>query len=252
MKKLVIALVVLAALLVAADRILVSAAEGVVARRVQVAADLERQPTVQIRGFPFLTQAVRGVYRRVEISLTALGRGDTRLEDLRVRLRDVHAPLAQMLNRDGSVTVRAESARATAVVPFAVLERRIPGDIEVNPQGDRLRLTGEVTIAGRSVPASAVVEPSVSEGRLVFTATAVTAAGATVTDRLGERFSFTVEVGQLPFGLHLTGVRVTGGGVRVIAAGTDLLLTGPDAAAVACAVRTPTPDRTGCAGSYVS
>ena len=230
MRKLIIALVVLAALFVAVDRVVVSAAENVVARRVQVAADLEQEPQVEIRGFPFLTQAVRGLYRRVDISLDGLQRGDARLESLVVHLKDVHAPLAQMLNRDDSIRVRAESAKASAVVPYHVIEQRIPGEAQVKARGERLRLTTAVTRFGQEFAAEVVLQPSISDGNLVFSAQRIQVEGVGVTDELAERFDFTVEIGRLPFGLHLTGVEARPGGVRLAAVGKDVLLTGPDAA----------------------
>lgn len=225
MRKLIVALIVLVALLAVVDRVVVSAAEGVVARRVQVAAELEREPTVEIRGFPFLTQAVAGEYDRVDISLDSLKRDDMRLQDLAVRLEQVHAPLGQMLSRDGSITVRADSAQARALVPYEVIEQRMPAGADVQPQGDQLRLSGDVSLLGQQLPASALVEPSVADGQLVFEAEEVRAGGRTVTDRLADAFSFTVDVGELPFGLRVDGAEAAEGGLRVTASGTDILLT---------------------------
>lgn len=233
MRKLVIALVVLAALFVAADRVLVSAAESVVARRVQVAAELETEPTVQIRGFPFLTQAVRGNYRQIDISLTALERGDVRLENLVAHLDDVDAPLSQMLRQDGSATVRADSAKAAAVVPYEVIEERLPRGIQAEPRGDRLRLRGEIDVLGQTQPVTAVVGVEASQGTLAFDAMRVRVGGRAVPGSLAERFSFEVEVGELPFGLRITGAEATGEGVRVTAVGQDVLLTGPGGTATA-------------------
>lgn len=231
MRKLIVALVVLLALLAVADRVLVSAAEGVVARRVQVAAGLEREPTVEIRGFPFLTQAVAGEYDRVDISLGAMERDDMRLRDLTVRLKQVHAPLGRMLSRDGSASVRSESARASVLVPYGMIEQRMPVDADVQREGERLRLSGEVSVLGQQLPASAIVEPSVANGQLVFEAAEVQAGGRAVSDRLADTFSFTVDVGELPFGLRIDGARAADGGLRVTARGADVLLSGAAAAA---------------------
>lgn len=226
MRKLIVALVVLVALLAVVDRVVVSAAEGVVARRVQVAAELEQQPTVDIRGFPFLTQAVGGEYDRLDISLDSLERDGMRVQDLSVRLEQVHAPLARMLSRDGSITVRADSARARVLVPYEVIEQRIPIDAEVQRQGERLQLSGEVSVLGQQLPAKALVEPSVADGQLVFEAAEVRAGGRTMTDRMADAFSFTVDVGELPFGLQVDGARAAADGLRVTARGADILLTG--------------------------
>lgn len=233
MRKLIVALLVLAALFVAADRVLASAAEGVVARRAQVAADLEPQPEVQIRGFPFLTQAVRGEYNRIDVSLTALERGDARLKDLVVHLRDVRAPLGQMLRQGGSITVRADSARAAAIVPYQVIEKQLPAGVQAEPNGDRLRLSGNVTVLGQQRSASALVDVSATEAGLAFDPARVQVEGRTVPNALGGRLSFDVQVGDLPFGLRITGVTVRENGLRLTAAGKDLLLTEQGGAASA-------------------
>lgn len=230
MRKLLVALVVLAGLLVALDRVLVVAAENVVARRIQVTAGLDEEPTVEIRGFPFLTQAIGGVYRHVAVSLSSVERGDVRLEDLVVHLRDVHAPLGQMLRSEGSVSVRAESATASATVPYAVIEARVPGDVQVTPEGDRLRLASSGSFLGRGLSGAALVEVSAEAGELVFDATEIRVEGRTVTSQLADEFSFTIEVGELPFGLRIAGVRVTRNGLRVVASAENVRLTEPAAA----------------------
>ena len=58
MKKLLVALLVLLALLVGADRVAEQVAEGRIAD--QLRADLSSAPQVEIGGFPFLTQALAG------------------------------------------------------------------------------------------------------------------------------------------------------------------------------------------------
>lgn len=228
MRKLVIALIVLAGLFVAVDRILVAAAENVVAGRVQLAADLEEEPAVQVSGFPFLTQAVRGVYRRVEIRMPGLTAEGQRLSDLTVRLQGVHAPLGQMLGSESAITVRADSATASVVVPYALVEAQVPDGMEVRRAGDRLRISGRFSLLGREVTGNAVVAVRVREDRLVFRAQRVEAAGQTISGQAAERFNFSVDMGQLPFGLRVTGVDVVAGGMRVRATGTDLLLSGEE------------------------
>lgn len=226
MRKFVVGLLVLAGLLVAADRVLVSAAESVVARRAQVAADLETRPKVEIRGFPFVTQAVRGVYDRIDVSLPTVERGEIRLEHLVVRLRDVHAPLAQMLREDGSVSVRADSARARVVVPYAVLERRLPAGVNLTARGGRLRLVGEVRVLGVRRDASALVDVHRAGTGFVFEATRVRVGGTPAPALLSDRLSFSIDVGELPFGLKMTRVEETRKGVAIAAVASDILLSG--------------------------
>ena len=55
MRRLLIVLVVLAALLVVADRVGVVVAQNRLASQIQQQLDLDRKPDVSIRGIPFLT-----------------------------------------------------------------------------------------------------------------------------------------------------------------------------------------------------
>jgi hypothetical protein len=70
-KALLVTLVVLLGLLVVADRVAVNVAEDRVAQQVQSSGRLAGPPTVDIGGFPFLTQAVAGDYSDVRLQLSA-------------------------------------------------------------------------------------------------------------------------------------------------------------------------------------
>lgn len=166
-----------------------------------------------------------GVYDRIDVSLPAVERGDIRLEDLVVHLRDVHAPLAQMLREDDTVSVRAESARARVVVPYSVLEERLPAGVNARVRGDRLWLNGEVRVLGVRRDASALVDVRRAGNGLVFEATRVRVAGRPAPV-LSDRLSFNVEVGELPFGLRTTKVEETAKGVAITAVASDILLSG--------------------------
>jgi len=86
-----------------------------------------------------------------------------------------------------------------------------------------------VSVLGRSVSASAL-----STVRLSGTSVVVSAkrfdVGAAPADRLltaalGNRLDFTARIGHLPYGLKLTGVRVTPEGVVATATAKDTVLT---------------------------
>lgn len=231
MRKVLVALVVIAALAVGLDRGLALVAENVVAGRIQDNTGLDRQPAVDIRGLPFLTQAVGGTYRHVTVSLSALERSDVRLENLVVNLRDVRAPLGRVLRTDRPVTARAESATAAATVPYALVEARAPGDVQASPAGQQIRLSGNTGFLGRDVSGSALVEVSPAARGLELDATQVRLQGRPATGQLADRLSFTVAMGELPFGLRITGAQVTRKGVRVHARADNVPLTGTSAPA---------------------
>ena len=68
MRKLLIALVVLAVLFVAVDRIALVIAEDEIASRIATAYSLPTDPGVSITGFPFLTQVVSGNYQQIGVT----------------------------------------------------------------------------------------------------------------------------------------------------------------------------------------
>ena len=69
MRRLLIVLVVLAALLVVADRVGVVVAENRLAGQIQQQLVLDSKPDVSIHGIPFLTQAIRGRYKDIRVEL---------------------------------------------------------------------------------------------------------------------------------------------------------------------------------------
>lgn len=222
MRRLLTAVVVLVVLLVAADRITVAVAASVIASRMQVSAGLDSKPSVSIRGFPFLTQAIAGRYDHVVFRTGPLAREGVRLSQLEVSLTGAQIPLSEALS--GTVrSVPVSGMTATATVTYADVAKRggIAG-ISVVPLGSGVRVTGRVTVLGQTV--SAATDSTVRlEGRaIVITAQRVSVLGQSsglLNSALAGRFDFRVPVGKLPYGLVLSGVRATPAGL-VLAAGS--------------------------------
>ncbi|NIH77812.1 LmeA family phospholipid-binding protein [Amycolatopsis viridis] len=97
-RRIVISLVVLAALLVGADFGLAAFAEHTVSQKAREQLGLSDDPSVTIEGFPFSTQAISGDYRH--IAMFAPGVPIKDLQDVLVTadLYDVRAPLSDLLN----------------------------------------------------------------------------------------------------------------------------------------------------------
>ncbi len=68
MRKLLIGVIILAVLLVVADRVSVAVAENQISDRLTSAYGLAGKPGVTITGFPFLTQVVTGDYQQIDVS----------------------------------------------------------------------------------------------------------------------------------------------------------------------------------------
>ena len=228
MKRLLVSLLVLAALAVAADRIALVVAERQVAAQLQTSGSLSTRPQVSVRGIPFLTQALAGRYDDIELSATDVSAGGGRLSRLDASLHGVHLPLSAALS--GSVTsVPVDSVRATVLVSYADLATQLRDrGLSVTPAGALLRVTGSVTVLGRRVSASALSSVRLSGSSVVVSAQRFevgnAAADRALTSGLAGRFDFVVRIGTLPYGLKLTAVRVSPDGVIATAAGTNTVL----------------------------
>lgn len=218
MRRLITGLVVLLVLLVAADRIIVSVASGVIASRMQASAQLESKPSVSIKGFPFLTQAIGGSYGHVQVKTGAFVRGGVRIASLDVSATDLKIPLSEALS--GKVdAVPVSGLDAVAVVTYADIAKKggIAG-ISVTPLGAGVRVTGRVTVLGQTVTAATDSTLRLSGRSIVITAQRVMVQGqsnALLNKALAGRFDFKVPIGTLPYGLGLTGVTPSADGVHL-------------------------------------
>ena len=92
---LLIIAVILGGLFVAADRLAVHFAEGEVADRLKAQEGLTTTPSVDIKGFPFLTQVAGGELDDVEVGMkdydadTGTSGGTIRIDDLNAAMKGV-------------------------------------------------------------------------------------------------------------------------------------------------------------------
>ena len=229
MRRLLITLIVLAALALAADRAALWAAETQLAAEIQRDQDLAERPEVDLLGFPFLTQAVRGRYDggRVEVD-------DLRAERLRVRslivdLRDVEVPLSDLVS--GNVrAVPVGAVTGTARVSYADLAAAtgVPG-LRIGPRGDMLELRFPVTYLSARVEVIATARIAVVGQSLRISSVEVQGAPVprAVTRSILARVQAALAVGALPYGLRLSDVRVAETGVEVSARARDTVLQPP-------------------------
>lgn len=128
MKRLIIGLLVLVGLLVAADFGAAALAESAVSRQMREQIGLPDDPEVRINGFPFVTQALSGDYSSIDVSAPRLQVGALQDVEVTAQLRDVAAPLSEVLG-SGPTTLRVGSADGTVRVGPDDIERLI-GTVE--------------------------------------------------------------------------------------------------------------------------
>ena len=223
MRKLLILFLVLVILLIAADRISAYVAQRKVASRLASAYSLSSPPSVTIQGFPFLTQVMAGRYTQVDVALSSVMAGDVEMRDLRARFTGVHAPLVRLLG-NGTGTVSADDATATALIPFASVSRRLPLGITLAADGGALKLSGKIGYQGFQVPVSAAVSLHVTATSIEVSPRNVTVGGTLPVPPgpLGSRLALVLPVHDLPMHLKVTSVRITNGGFEVSASARDV------------------------------
>ena len=227
MKGLLVAVLLLGIGVVAADRVSLLLAERAVAS--QLADTGVSSASVDIRGVPFLTQAVRGRYDEVVVEAADVPAGEVTLSRLDATLVGVRVPLEDAVS--GSVAaVPVDGVRATVVVPYAELVRRSGATgVSVEPVGDRLEITGTVDVLGRTLSASTVSTVELEGEEVVVTAESFdvgsVAVNTLLTNALRGSFDFRISLGELPYAMVPSGLDITAGGIVLDAFASDTVLT---------------------------
>ena len=224
--RLLVTLVVLALGVVAADRVGEQVAEGLVADR--LAPRLVGQPEVEVEGVPFLTQVLAGRYDRVRVEAAGVRGLDLALTDLRGTISGLQLPLSDAVaGRIGEVPV--DRLQAQALVPWSELEAAVADrGVALSAAGPQLRVAGQVRVRGGEVGAVSLSDVRVEDGAVVVRASRFEVDGAPPADALArtlrDRFDLRVPVGDLPYGLALTDLRVERDGLAVTTSASDVVL----------------------------
>jgi hypothetical protein len=232
MRRLLLVLVVLVALLAVADRVGVVVAQSVLATQIKDQLQLDRTPDVSIRGIPFLTQAVRGKYSDVRVRLPDVDAGAVQNIAVDARLQGVHVPLSDAIRRRVN-QVPVDRISGTLDVRYDELARAsgISG-LKITRVGDALRLAGTVRVLGRQVEVSAVGRVEVTGNDIAINAEQAEVAGVpvpqTVLDAAARLLSFRVSPTNLPLSLRITSVDIGDSALLVSAVSDDAVLRPED------------------------
>ena len=215
MRGIVVALVVLAGLLVVADRGALAVAEHAAATTLQQSQHLDSRPSVGIAGFPFLTQLASGHYDKITVRADGLQVGDQndrlRIARLEATLRDVHVSRNFRSGRSATTTARA-------LIAYRDLGQTLGARFGYAGNG-RVRASATVTIAGVAVSGSATASVRLSGDRLVFGDQQVeignVSVPAQITQFFSNIFSSSISLAGLPFGVQVHELRATAQGIVV-------------------------------------
>jgi hypothetical protein len=235
--------IVLVALVVGADYAAAALTESAVSRQMRTELNLVDDPSVRINGFPFLTQAIAGRYRSVDVTADHVTVGPLRDVQVRTQLREVTAPLSQLLG--GSRTVAVREAEGTVRIGAPDIERLLPGvdklyidgidanglQKAVDDGADRAllqvdpataaRLGGTVDVLGSQQQVNVIAELQLAAGqaqivpRDIRLGDANTELPAPVRRLLSDRFTLRLNPGGLPLQVTPTTLRATNGGLEI-------------------------------------
>lgn len=227
MRTLIATLVVLCLLLIVADRVGEYEAGKLIASHVTSTYHLSRQPKVEVRGTPFLTQWAQGDYQEVDVQAPNLTVDKVPIDDVRVQIHDIQTS-AFVTTAAGFESAGAGRVALQGQVPYSGIPA--PSGFTVTPAGGQLRVKGSIGIYGVTIPVTATIAVSVQNGRLVLTAQNVEASNAYVDQiaqqLIQQRLDQVPQPQDLPFGVHLSGVQVTPNALDIEAAGRNVTLAG--------------------------
>jgi hypothetical protein len=225
MRKLVVFLILLAIVLVILDRVAVAGAQREIARQVAAKYNLDTPPVVEVKGIPFLTQAISGHYQEIAISMGPMTREGVRLSSIQGRLLGVNAQLNDLLASKSNIT--ADRVIGTVVISRQTVAERAPDGIKVQGNGnDTLSVSGNVVMRNIKIPVTADMRLEVVTGGIRLTPVNVKVAGGITVPTASRFITWTVPVKNLPLNLKITKVRSTADGLAVEGTATDVPLKG--------------------------
>jgi hypothetical protein len=248
LKKIVIVLVVIVGVLVAADFGVAAAAEYQVSKKMRTELNLAADPSVDIHGFPFITQALAGDYQDISINATGVPAKNT-LRDLEVDadLHHVRVPLSNLLSGnvqqlkvdevDGQVQIKASDVGRLLDIPDLNIspvsldtiygvgadqkEQQQEQQTGQDAQVAGLVLSGSIDIEGQKTKVSVFGVIQLAGGNIQVKPTKLEVSNSLISGSLPDafeqqllpKFAVTLKPSDLPlpFTVQVTGVQVQSG-----------------------------------------
>lgn len=222
-RKLLIAVLVIVVVLVALDRIGDAVAQRYAADTIQSSQHLPKRPSVDITGFPFLTQLAAGNFDEIVLSdddvPVGSGSVDVRLSTVRVTLHGVHVA------RDLS-SVHADVADAVATMTYADLGRALGHGVQVRyARRGRIVASTSVQALGQSYRGSISATPQLDGNALTFGATRVNDVGtvaAAAATALRHVLAVRLPLDGIPFDIRVQSLRADRSGLHLALVGRNL------------------------------
>jgi hypothetical protein len=241
---LLVMLVLLLGLVVVADRVGAGVAEDRIAEQAsdelrKAGATTEGNPSVEIGGFPFVTQVLGGSYEKITITADRPQSNDIKLEKLTLVATNVKAAASDLLNGRGPVT--AEQINGTATMSWDTVRSLIslanlpvpfdPAQLQVKVVNNAIELRLPIELATFRTTLVAGGEINVSEGQVRLKLTSIDTEGGElpvaakrVFDAFKNRLTATIRTPKMPYTLTIRSVDTDDSGVRVTATAANVQL----------------------------
>jgi hypothetical protein len=212
---------VLLALLLAADRGGLFAAERIAGNTLQKSENLASRPDVDIAGFPFLTQLATGNYDTVTITAhdVQIGSRPQLLEMSRIVVVLHKLTVSHSLSH-----FHAARADATGVITYDELGAALGVDVSYAGNG-RIKAGKTVQLGRRSVTTAVTAQPRLVDGKLSFTNASLrngAELGPAATNALTELLNADIPLSAIPFEVRVTSLHADVNGIEVALAGRNL------------------------------
>lgn len=217
-----IALGVLIALLIAADRIGVAVAQSMLASQIQKDQKLSQKPGVSISGFPFLTQVASRNFGHVAVDIRGLNASGVPISDIHADLNGVHVS-------SGYNSATVDTITATAILTYSDLSKAVEDQVDgigtvTVSEGTAGQLKATYDLAGITVSAEVAVtllpgnQLELKSGKID---TPLSGLGLGTPDN----FDIKLSLAAIPFGIQLKSLNVMPNAVDIAATGHNVALS---------------------------
>lgn len=233
LKRLLVFVAILVGLAALADRGLAVVAGNATAGQIRESEGLREDPDVTFKGFPFLTQAVKGEFQEVDVTVRDVARGGVTIDRIDATLRGVEVDLGDAINGRVSA-VPIEAGTATMRVTYGDLSAFLatrPGNIRIVPRDGRVYVVSTFGVPGVGqvdVEGTPTVRATDSAVRVTVSNMRAVAGNATLSASLAAqaaaRAAFTVPLEGLPFGIQVKSAELTESALEVTASARGLVI----------------------------
>lgn len=237
LRRLLITLVIVAAVLALGDRVANALVERRIATEVantaaEHGAYSDQEPDVKVHGWPFLTQAWTGDFEQIDISLKDVGSNGLTFPSLDMVAHDVHADWRELADGGDAVAGTLDVSGSVSVDSVeAIMAEQTGYDLQINDDGTA-SLIGSQEFMGVEVELEATGKFEFGQNALTFTPDAVESLTEglppqvqPMIDDAADEFASTVTLPELPYGIQLSELEFDGDLVTVSGTATDVVLT---------------------------